>query len=66
MVWYKKQLKALRDAAEAKQPTTKSSAGASKKTGGKTMLTGKQKRQGFASSNPVAQRNRNRPKTDLY
>lgn len=66
MVWYKKHLKALRDAAEAKQPTGESTAATTKKTGGKTILTGKQKRQGFASSNPVEQRNRNRPKTDLY
>jgi hypothetical protein len=62
MKWYKKQVDAILKKAEKKKPTEKKT-DADKKA---YLDAGKGRKNTFSSSSPVAQRNINRPKTDLY
>jgi hypothetical protein len=62
MKWYKKQVDAILKKNDKKKPTDKKT-----DTDKKAYLdAGKGRKNTFSSSNPVAQRNINRPKTDLY
>ncbi len=65
MKWYKKQLDAvLKKSASKKKTAKKSTTAAVKKT---TAATPRQTKQAFAKGvNSMFQRNKNRPKTDLY
>ncbi len=62
MKWYKKQVDAILKKAEKKKPVEKKT-DADKKA---YLDAGKGRKNTFSSSSPVAQRNINRPKTDLY
>jgi hypothetical protein len=62
MKWYKKQVDAILKKTEKKKPAEKKT-DADKKA---YLDAGKGRKNTFSSSSPVAQRNINRPKTDLY
>ena len=62
MKWYKKQVDALLKKTEKKK-TTEKKTDVDKKA---YLNAGKNRKNTFSASNPVAQRNINRPKTDLY
>ena len=62
MKWYKKQVDAILKKTEKEKPAERKT-----DTDKKAYLdAGKGRKNTFSSSNPVAQRNINRPKTDLY
>jgi hypothetical protein len=64
MKWYKKQLEALLKKTEEKDSSKKIDQKKTGKPGQLNALRGQNRKSSFAS--PVAQRNRNRDKTDLY
>lgn len=63
MKWYKKQVDAILKKQEAEKKKDGKKTDADKKA---YLDAGKGRKNTFSSSSPVAQRNINRPKTDLY
>lgn len=68
MAWYKKQLVALQKKDNEKNPKTDktTTTGSKRATPKNPLLSQNAKGSHFVSASPVAQRNRNRDKTDLY